>query len=203
MTKLITLFFALIALVSFETAASAATYRTTCRIVDGEAKGYIQFENPSSTSFSGKAWFYQYNDNGDQVANDSTTVGAVIVGHDLEYVDEVSADSDATSCSFDVGEIIGPSDGDEPQPTRDYVTFCDVRGGQAYGAMKLTGSRSSVSFSGKVWFTFYDDNGNQLDRDWTTAIVIVVGHDKEPVDDLAAPRGATSCSLDISEAIGD
>ncbi len=185
--------------------ASALNYATGCRIEGGHAKGLVRLLPPdTSTSFSGKAWFSQYDDDGDLISRDWTTVIAILIGSGLQDVDQIDAARGAKTCTFDVSEIVGApagADGDT-HPARDYVTFCQVLDGKAHGSMKLTGARTSVSFSGKVWFTFFDHDGDQIGRDWTTAVVIVVGRDKGEVDTIDAPRDAFDCALDISEAIG-
>lgn len=190
------------AFAGFAGTASALNYSTSCVVEGAKAKGYVKLLAPdTSTSFSGKAWFYQYDDNGDLIGKDWTTVVAIIIGSD--YVDAVDTEHGATTCSFDISEIVGqPSGGSSIHPDRDYVTFCEIKNGKALGSMKLTGSTTSTSFSGKVWFTFLDRDGDELVRDWDTAVVIVVGRDKQEVDTIDAPSGAYSCSLDISEALG-
>jgi hypothetical protein len=108
-------------------------------------------------------------------------------------------DDEAVYCHLDLSDAIGEPENPPPSESEDFTT-CQIRDGRAYGYFHLR-SQSSMSFSGKVWFTIYDEDGDEIDREWETAIVIVIGRDPELVEDIRVDDDAYSCYLDVSEAI--
>lgn len=93
--------FVFLALFSF---SALANYQTFCVIEDGKAKGYVRSDE--SLSFSGKVYFYQYDKDGELVDEDWEIAVVILVGTDMELVDEVSADDEARFCSLDISEAV-------------------------------------------------------------------------------------------------
>lgn len=86
-----------------------------------------------------------------------------------------------------------------PYPVYGYRTACSVTDGRATGTVYNYPGGSS--FSGKVYFYYYDAYGRMIERDWTTGIFIFVGNDDtDTVTDYSVPSRAVSCYLDVTEA---
>jgi|GEM_PF-4170172 len=103
--KLFALFFfsALISLAP-HTALADTTYRTSCSIENGEAKGYVHTDG--SLTFSGKVYIYQYDEDGDEIEKDWEIAIVVVVGEDSEFVADADADEDAVACYLDITEAV-------------------------------------------------------------------------------------------------
>jgi len=190
------------ALVFAATLASSAygqdlQYSTSCSVVDDRAVGYIAVRNPQSLSFSGRIIFYLYDDAGSRIATVPTVASVTTRGSHLYTVGSVPA-RNAYSCAVDVSSAIGPSSSGNTR--RPYMTSCVIDGSTALGFIQLT-QGAALSFSGRVYFHFFDDRGSFRRRDFTVASVGVIGRNRQFVAEVPARRGEVSCLLDVDEAV--
>jgi hypothetical protein len=82
-------------------------YTAFCRIVDGEAQGWVTVHDFAALTIDGYVKFYVFDEDGDVIDDDSSYEYEYIY-HDTELVDSLSVDDEARSCAFDVSAAIRP-----------------------------------------------------------------------------------------------
>lgn len=78
-----------------------------------------------------------------------------------------------------------------------YSTDCIIKNGRAYGYV-TPAKYSQLTINGDVKFIFLDDDLDEIDTDTTYEYEYVTG--REEIEDVRAPRRATRCLFDISQA---
>jgi hypothetical protein len=78
---------------------------SNCELSGGKGYGYIHNGGRKSVRVSGRATWYFYDDDGDELDNDDDRVTETIGGGDTVMVGAVSAPSRAVSCSLDISGL--------------------------------------------------------------------------------------------------
>ncbi|PIS46468.1 MAG: hypothetical protein COT17_08420 [Elusimicrobia bacterium CG08_land_8_20_14_0_20_51_18] len=82
-----------------------------------------------------------------------------------------------------------------------YTTYCKMDGSTARGYVRNSGDAFTIE--GNVWFYFFDDNENLVDKEDEYEYEYVSRGEDEEVEYTSVPSGAASCSFDIKGAIKD
>jgi hypothetical protein len=194
MTRL--LFFTLTMLTAL---AANATYSTSCQIREGRAHGYVH-NHGESFEIDGRVWFYFYDNSGSLVDKENEYEYEYVSGRDSEEIDDTSAPSQATACTFDVSLAIkGQNPNPVEPPNVQYTTSCVIREDKAYGYVHNRGG--SFEINGTIWFYFYDNTGDLIDDEDDYEYEYVSSNSTEEIDSTSAPGNALSCSFSIASAI--
>lgn len=177
-------------------AAETPRYSTRCEIKGDTGYGYVTNHARERLVLRGRINWYFYDDDGDEVDDDRDSISARISRGDTELLDEEDAPSGAKTCAIDVSEAV---QGDEPEDDGDYSASCQLEDGRGVGYITVRNA-SSIRFSGRVTYYFYDARGRETDSERDRISIRVRRNDRERVGDVSAPSDAVSCSLDASEA---
>lgn len=175
-------------------------YSTGCRMDDYYAYGMVSNHSRSrSLEVDGPVYFFFFDKDGRRNGDTRERGSKTVRRGRTEEVQKHYYPKDTASCSFEVSEAVtweggGGSDG------APYTTDCSVRDGKAYGYVYNRGDET-LRVSGRVTYTFYESDGDQVDTETDRVHVSVRRGRREEVGDVSAPRRAAACSLDVSEAV--
>ena len=197
------------------TSFGQVSYTTSCKIEDGEAHGYVHNHKDAFT-VNGTVWFYFYDKDGVLFDSEDEREYEYISYCDTEEVEYTSAPSEAYSCSFDVSTATdvkneyeqkqeGFSNGhhelERPKSGVVYNTSCKIKDGTAHGYVH--NHKDHFRISGKVWFYFYDKDGDFIDSEDEYESELVWRESTEEIETTSAPSDACSCFFEVKDAIED
>lgn len=177
--------------------AEAPRYSTRCELKDGKGYGFVTNHGRERLSLRGRIYWYFYDADGREIDDDRDRISERISRGDTEMVDEEDAPSDAKSCAIDVSEAV--EDGEGGDDDGDYSASCELRDARGVGFITVRNA-SSIRFSGRVTYYFFDARGRETDKERDRISIRVRRNDREEVGSVSAPADAASCSLDVSEA---
>lgn len=188
------------------TGFAQVSYTTSCEIKNGTAYGYVH-NLREHFEIDGTVWFYFYDTTGRFISSEDEYEYEYVSSRSTEEIEYTTAPGGTCSCIFDIKEAIKTPQAAAPAPTPvpatpktpTYTTSCEIKNGTAYGY--VNNLRESFEIDGKVWFYFYDAQGNVLDSEDEYEYEYVSSQSTEEIEYTTAPARACSCQFDVAGAI--